>query len=405
MTSPTEELFARALGLEKPWTVTLITFSQTDQRLDIQVDFPVGSTFTCPRCQQKGCKAYDTTDKSWRHLDFFQYQAYVHARVPRIQCPKCGILQVELPWTRPGSGFTLLYEALIMVLAREMPVKAVARLLREHDTRIWRVIQHYVQAARDKDFYFEVTRLGIDETSRRKGHQYVTLFVDLEEARVIFATAGKDSATIGCFSNYFHDQGGDSEAIKDICCDLSPAFISGVEECFPNARITFDRFHVMKLMGQAVDQVRRAEQTWDRSLKGSRYVWLKNPENLSLKQQDLLARMLQQHRPTARAYQIRLSLRDFFNQSADQAEDYLKSWYFWATHSRLAPVIEVAHMVKRHWQGILNFTRTRISNGLLEGINSLVQAARTKARGYRTAEYFITMIYLIAGKLNLGLPT
>jgi transposase len=312
---------------------------------------------------------------------------------------------VELPWTRPGSGFTLLYEALIMVLAREMPVKAVARLLREHDTRIWRVIEHYVQAAREKDLYFDVVQLGIDETSRRKGHQYVTLFVDLETARVIFATEGKDSATIGCFSNYFHDQGGDSEAVKDICCDLSPAFISGVEECFPNARITFDRFHVMKLMGQAVDQVRRAEQTWDRSLKGSRYVWLKNPENLSLKQQDLLAQMLQQHRPTARAYQIRLSLRDFFNQSADQAEDYLKSWYFWATHSRLAPVIEVAHMVKRHWQGILNFTRTRISNGLLEGINSLVQAARTKARGYRTSEYFITMIYLIAGKLNLGLPT
>ena len=405
MLSPTEELFTRALGLEKPWRVTNIEFSPTDRRLDLHLDFSAGSTFACPRCSKQDCKAYDTSDKSWRHLDFFQHQAYLHCRVPRITCPDCGIQQVKLPWARPGSGFTLLYEALIMALAREMPVKALSRLLGEHDTRIWRVIQHYVKEARAKELFFEVQRLGIDETSRRKGHQYVTLFVDLDQSKVIYVTEGKDANTIGRFSNEFHDHGGDSDAVKDICCDLSPAFIFGVEECFPNAKITFDRFHVMKLMGEAVDRVRREEQRQIVGLKGSRYCWLKNPETLNARQRQILQDLSQRNLKTARAYQIRLNLRDFWDHPPDLAEDYLQKWYVWATHSRLNPVIQVARMIKRHWQGIMNFTKTRINNGLLEGINSLVQAARTKARGYRTVKYFITMIYLIAGKLKYSLPT
>jgi transposase len=405
MQFPTEDLFAQALGLEKPWRVRDIKFSPTDRRLDLHLDFSAGSTFTCPRCEKPGCKAYDTAEKSWRHLDFFQHQAYLHCRVPRIDCPDCGVQQVTLPWARPGSGFTLLYEALIMILAREMPVKALSRFLGEHDTRIWRVIQHYVTAARAKELYWDVQSLGIDETSRRKGHQYVTLFVDFDQTKVIYATDGKDSNTIGRFSNDFHDHGGDSDAVKEVCCDLSPAFISGIADCFPNARVTFDRFHVMKLMGEAVDRVRREEQRLVVGLKGSRYYWLKNPETLNARQRQQLQDLSLRHLKTARAYQIRLNLRDFWDQPPELAEDYLQRWYIWATHSRLYPVIQVARMIKRHWQGILNFTKTRINNGLLEGINSLVQAARAKARGYRTVEYFITMIYLIAGKLKFPLPT
>jgi transposase len=405
MPSPTEDLFARALGLEKPWHLTDITFSPTDRRLDIYLNFSAGSAFPCPRCGKQDCKAYDTTEKSWRHLDFFQHRAYLHCRVPRVDCPDCGVQQVKLPWARPGSGFTLLYEALIMVLARDMPVKAISRILGEHDTRIWRVIQHYVKAARAEEFYFDVQRIGIDETSRRKGHRYVTLFVDLDQSKVIYVTEGKDAGTIGRFSNEFHGQGGDNDAIKDVCCDLSPAFISGIEECFPNARVTFDRFHVMKLMGEAVDCVRREEQRQVVGLKGSRYYWLKNPETLNARQRQQLQHLSQRHLKTARAYQIRLNLRDFWDQSPELAENYLQKWYFWATHSRLYPVIQVARMIKRHWQGILHFTKTRINNGLLEGINSLVQAARSKARGYRNVDYFITMIYLIAGKLKFALPT
>jgi len=405
MPSPTEELFSRALGLEEPWQVIEIEFSEADQEINIYLDFPRGSRFRCPKCGSEDVPAYDTNEKRWRHLNFFQHKAYLHCPVPRVDCPDCGIKSVELPWVRPGSGFTLLFEALIMALAREMTVKALSRLIDEHDTRIWRVIQHYVAEARKKEVYLDVAKVGIDETSRKRGHHYVTLFVDLDQSKVIFAAEGKDSGTIGHFSNDFHDHGGDPDAVREVCCDMSPAFINGVELCLPNARITFDRFHVMKIMGDAVDKVRREEQRECKELKRSRYIWLKNPENLTVRQRCQLEQLSQRNLKTARAYQIRLNLRDFWDQPLSQAGDYLKRWYFWATHSRLEPIKEAAYTIKRHWDGVINFVKSRITNGILEGINSLVQAARNKARGYRSVEYFITVIYMIAGKLKFSLPT
>jgi len=132
-----KRLFQEALGLEGPWRVTKIEFSPEEKRIDITIDFPAGSEFTCPTCGASRAKAYDTRWEDWRHLDFFQYPAYLHARVPRVECPKgCGVKKVAVPWARKGSGFTLLFEALIMALVREMPVAAVARLIGEHDTKL-----------------------------------------------------------------------------------------------------------------------------------------------------------------------------------------------------------------------------------------------------------------------------
>jgi len=253
MTSPIDELFSRALGLEEPWQVVKIEFSEADREINIYLDFPRGSRFRCPKCGRDDVAAYDTKEKRWRHLNFFQHKAYLYCPMPRVNCPECGIKSVELPWTRAGSGFTLLFEALIMTLAREMTVSALARLIDEHDTRIWRVIQHYVSEARKKEVYDDVDKVAIDETSRKRGHHYVTLFVDLDQSKVIFATEGKDSASIGRFSNDFHDHGGDPDSVREVCCDMSPAFIDGVGQCLPNAQITFDRFHVMKIMSEAVD--------------------------------------------------------------------------------------------------------------------------------------------------------
>jgi len=401
MTNPIEELFKQALGLERPFEVVKIEFSGSEKRLDIYLDFPRGSVFRCPQCGAAEIKAYDTEDKVWRHLNFFQHQAYLHCRVPRVDCPKCGVKQVNISWARPNSGFTLLFESLIMMLAREMPVLAIAELIEEHDTKIWRVIQHYVETARGKEYYGEVTKIGVDETSRKKGHNYVTIFADLEQSKVLFATEGNESSTIAGFINDFRRHGGYPDSISDFCCDMWPAFISGIEQNLPDANITFDRFHVMKMVNDAVDKVRRSEQKQDTNLKHTRYIWLKNPSNLTVKQQKKLESLSTQNLKTARAYRIKLALQEFFTLPPDKAEAYLKRWYFWATHSRLEPIKEAAKMIKRHWKGVLNFPMSRLSNGVLEGINSLIQAARAKARGYRTITYFITMIYLIAGKLNI----
>ena len=329
------------------------------------------------------------------------------ARVPRIKCSNCGVRLINVPWARAGSEFTLLFEAYIMILAPSMPVKRIAELVSEHDTRLWRLIQHHVDEAREEADYSDVKKVGVDETSSKRGHNYVSLFVDLEKQKTIFATEGKDSATVELFKDDLSKHHGDPEAIVDVSCDMSPAFIKGVEENLPNASITFDKFHVLKGLNEAVDEVRRQEQKDHPEVKNSRYIFLKNPENLTDKQANRLEdiKLKNLNLKTIRAYQIRLNFQELWLQPPDKAEAFLKKWYFWATHSRLEPVKEAAYTIKRHWDGVLNWFESRINNGILEGFNSLVQAAKARARGYRTTEYLITMIYLITGKLRFNLPS
>lgn len=400
-------LFTLALGLTPPWEVWNLRFSPEEHRLDISIGFPLGSLFTCPVCGSKGAKAYDTTEKSWRHLNFFQHEAWLTARVPRVECDRgCGVKKIEVPWSRPGSGFTLLFEALIMVLVREMPVAQVAHLLGVHDTRLWRIIRHHVADARQRLDLSSVGRVGMDETASRRGHQYISLFFDMDKSQLLFATKGKDKETVKAFARDLTARKGQPKSVLEVCCDMSPAFISGVQEQFPNAEITFDRFHIMKVVNDAVDQVRRAEVRTQPALSKTRYIWLKNPGNLTAKQQATLETLKGRNLKTARAYQIRLTLQELFQtRSRREGEAFLKKWYFWATHSRLPPIVAAAKTIKNHWDGVLNWFHSRLTTGLVEGFNSLLQAAKARARGYRSDANFITMAYLIGGKLNFTLPT
>jgi transposase len=340
-------------------------------------------------------------------LNFFQHEAYLTTRVPRVRCGKCGIKTIEVPWARSGSGFTLLFEALIMLMAKAMPVKSIADIVKEHDTRLWRVLDHYVGASRQEADFSAVTDVGVDETSSKRGHNYVSLFVDLEAPRVLFVTEGKDASTLERFKTDLEVHQGDPSHIQEICCDMSPAFIKGVEKHFPEAHLTFDKFHVLKILNEAVDEVRRQEQQIRPELKGTRYLWLKNPENLKANQTEILETLTLKKRnlKTSRAYHIRMNFQEFWNQPVHLAEAFLKKWYFWATHSRLEPIKEAAYTMKRHWDGILRWFTSKVNNGILEGINSLIQAAKARARGYRTIKNLITMIYLIGGKLQFHLPT
>jgi transposase len=398
-------LLQLALALTPPWTVSRSDFDPEGHRLDIEIDFPPGSRFACPNCGAADCPAYDTERKTWRHLNFFQHQAYLNARVPRVRCGTCGIKTVGVPWARPDSGFTLLFEALVMTMISAMPVKAVARIVGEHDTRLWRMVHHYVDAARGRADASGVTRLAIDETAARRGQDYITLFVDIDQARVLFATEGNDADTVAAFADDLTEHGGDPETISEVCIDMSAAYIKGVGESLPEAEITFDKFHAVKIINDAVEKVRRAEQKSQSLLRGTRYIWLRNPANLSARQRATLEGLPTRHLKTARAYQIRLAFQDLYNQpSVQDGADFLKKWYFWATHSKLDPIIDAARTVKRHWNGILRWFDSKIANGLIEGINSLVQAAKAKARGYRTTRNLIAMVYLIAGKLDMQLP-
>ncbi|BBO88085.1 hypothetical protein DSCOOX_12650 [Desulfosarcina ovata subsp. ovata] len=296
---------------------------------------------------------------------------------------------------------------MIMTLSKSMPVKTIASFVNEHDTRLWRVLHHYVDDAREKADHSQVKQVGMDETSRRRGHNYVSLFVDLEGPRVLFATDGKDASTVKRFKQDLIDHGGNPGTIEEMCCDMSPAFISGVEKQFPEASVTFDKFHVMKIINDAVDQVRREEFKDRLELKGTRYIWLKNQTNLKESQSELLEQLTikKLNLKTSRAYHIKLNFQELYQQPTEEAEPFLRKWYFWATHSRLDPIIKAAKTIKSHWDGVLRWFTSKINNGILEGINSLIQAAKARARGYRTKRNLITMIYLIAGKLDFELPT
>ena len=401
------ELLQVALGLVPPWMVNDCTFAVQEKQLDIHIDFSRGGAFTCPVCGRSGCNAYDTKVKKWRHLNFFEHVTYLHVRTPRIKCPNCGVKGVSVPWARAGSGFTLMFEAFVMVLAKEMPINAIARLVGEEDTRIWRILHHYVQEARAGQDYSEVRQIGVDETASKRGHNYISVFVDMETSKVLFSTEGKDAKTISTFREDLEAHGGDADQIKEVCCDMSPAFISGIEGTFEQAAITFDKFHMVKIVNNAVDEVRRQEQRIRPELIKTRYHWLKNPENLTRKQKEKVSKLQMKtcNLKTARAYQIKLVFQEFYQQPIELAEAFLKKWYFWSTHSRLQPIIDAAHTIKRHWEGVLRWVESRITNGVLEGINGLIQAAKDRARGFRSTKNLITMAYLIAGKLKFNLPT
>jgi transposase len=401
-----KQLFSLALGLSAPWAVAAITFDPDRKRLDLQLAFKPGSRFACPECGEGECPVHDTRERTWRHLDFFQHEAYLTAKVPRVRCQEHGVRQVEVPWARSGSGFTLLYEALALCMAKEMPVSAAAGLLRCHADSLWRILAHYVQRAHAEQDLSELSAVGVDECSREKGQQYITTFADLDQSRVIYVADRREIDGFHRFGAHLVGRGVELSQITDLCMDMWQAYRIGADEVFPAASVTFDRFHVMKQVNEAIDAVRRREVKENPALKGSCYLWRKNPEKLSVAEQDRLWRIQELDTKTGRAYQMKLALQRLWTfEDREAAEAYLKRWFFWATHSRLESMIELAWMIRRHWEGILNFIDSRRTTGIVEGLNSKIKTAMKRAYGFKSFRYLRTIIYLVAGKLTLPSPT
>lgn len=399
-------LFTLALGIAKPWRVVDLKFSKEEGRLDLWLDFVKGAKFPCPSCDETGeGEIHDTQDRTWRHLNFLQYETYLHARVPRVRCGKCGVKQVEVPWARPGSGFTLLFELLVLSLCREMSVAAVAELTSEHANRLWRILEHYVERARKAVDLSVFHQLGIDEFSLRKGHVYMTSFSDLEASRVVFLGEGRKKGVVKSFVSDLISRDIDPAQIDVVCCDMWDPYLNGIGKHLAEAAVVFDRFHVMNLLNKALEAVRRDEQRENRILKKSRFLWLKNPKNLTENQEARLETLKRLDLRTARAYQIKLALARFWEiRNPLQAVAYLKSWFFWATHSRLEPVIQAARTIKRYWKGVINFLDARVTNGTVEGLNSKIKTAMKRAYGFKQVVYLRTIVYLVAGRLSFSYP-
>ena len=397
-------LFQQALHISDPWFIKAIDFDNEAKRLDIQIDFKRGAKFSPSDEPKQSYTAYDSIGKTWRHLNFFEYECHLHARVPRVKNGDGKVRLISPPWSGVVNGFTLLFEALIVQLCQAMPVHCVAKITGTTDHKIWRILDLYVKKAKANETFSDVTSIGVDETSVAKGHDYISLFVDLNDKRVIHISDGKGSSTVTDFVEVFESKEGKAENITDISCDMSRAFIKGVRENLPKAKVTFDKFHILKIINEGVDKVRRAEAINNPILKGTRYVFLKNESNLTVKQKQTkeelsLAKL---NLKSVRAMNIRETFQQIYAaETPDEFELLLKKWYGWITRCQLPEMVKVGKTIKRHWDGILRWKESRINNGLLEGLNSILQAAKRKARGYKK-DHFKTIAYLLTGKLDLS---
>jgi transposase len=397
-----ETLFTQALGLSPPWCVESVDFRQSEGLIVFQIR-NMAQRLECPACGAADQPIHDRLQRSWRHLNFFQYQALLQARVPRVACTVCEkTSQVSVPWAREGSGFTQTLEAFVVALCEQMPVLAVAQLLGVSDDRIWRVLDHYVKQARAREDYASVRRISADERSARRGHRYLTMFCDADERRLLFATPGKDAATFAAFAEDLAAHGGDAQAITDVSLDMGRAYQAGARKHCPNAVVSFDPFHVVALAHEAMDQVRRAEVRHEASLKGCRWATLKDSARWTTQQIHQMHWLQRSGLKTARAWRLKQRLREVFASCSNlaSAEMLLLRWISWAKRCRLAPFKRLAGTVQKHLTGILEHFRSGLNNGFAEAINGRIQAAKVRAKGYGTDAHLITISYLVCAKLK-----
>ena len=398
----TSRLFEAALGIAPPWSVGGIDFDEAAKVLTVQIDFATGSRFAVSGFEGLH-PVHDTVVKTYRHLNFFQHECHLQVRTPRVKLPNGAVRLVEPDFAGRLNGFTLLFEALILMLARQMSFAAVARIVGESPHRVLAVCQKYVEMASGLADYSDVKALAIDETSRARGHSYVTLAADADARRVLFVTQGRDAKTIEQLALHLSEHGCPAENIESASIDMSPAFIAGVTEHLPNARITFDKFHVIAHASTAVDKMRRIEQRTDKSLKGMRWTLLKDTAKLKPQAaadlDALIAKMSVKR--TARAWLYKEQLRDILERKQiNVVRAMLQHWCTCVMRSKVEPMKDVAKMIRSHLEGIVAWAQTRQTNGFLEAINGLFQAAKRRARGFTRIQTIRTVIFLIAGRLN-----
>ena len=400
----TDKLFEAALGVSPPWQVTGADFDLAAKTLTIRVDFIAGSRFALAGVEGQH-PVHDTVAKRYRHLNFFQHECFLEVRIPRVKLPDGSVRQVDPPWAGKLSGFTLLFEALVLLLCQQMTFAAAARLVGVSRHRVAALCERYVELALAQTDLSAVRELAIDETSRARGHDYITLAADATERRVIAVAEGRGADSIAQLTTELQSRHCPAEQITSVSIDMSPAFIRGCAEHLPNARVTFDKFHVIGHANAAVDRMRRIEQRSDKSLKGLRWSLLKNRASLKPEAaadlDALIARMATVR--TARAWVYKEQLRQILaRKQINVARDMLKHWCTCVMRSKVEPMKEVAAMVRRHLEGIVAWAQTRQTNGFLEALNGLFQAAKRRARGFTRFTTIRTVIFLIAGKLDFA---
>ena len=413
-----EALFTSALGLHLPWVVEGIKLDTAQRRIDFEIGCQ-GTALSCPVCGAGAQRVHDRRRRSWRHLDFFQFEAWLHCDVPRVACASCGkTTQAPVPWARQGSGFTAAFEALALALCRELPVLQAAKLLRCADKQLWRRIARYVDKARAQESFAGVQIVGIDETSLRRGQNYITVVHDLLAKRLLFATEGRDHQTVVDFATDLKAHGGEPTEVRHVCIDMSAAYAKGAALALAQAQISYDRFHVIAMATEAMDLVRRAEMRQDapavraalgdndrKTLKGLMWGMRRNPSGWSQPQINAMHWLQHSTLKSARAWRLKIALQTVYaaaraHNNPEQASADLRGWLSWARRSRLEPFKKLAATIRNRLGAVVRGMVDHRSNAYVEAMNGMLQQAKRAARGFRTAAHFIAIAYLRMSKLT-----
>jgi transposase len=394
------------LGLTAPWRVRDVELALGEGEVRIFVEVEEGAKLACPTCGASR-PGYDARERRWRHLDTMQYRTIVIGQVPRVECPEHGVVQVAVPWAEASSRFTALFEALAIDWLLEASFAAVARQLRMTWDEVAGIQDRAVRRGLARRERKPPARIGVDETSFQKRHEYVTTVNDLEAGVVLYVADGRKQESLDAF---YEELGEESCArLQTVVMDMWAPYIRSTREHVPaaDAKIVFDKFHVAQHLGEAVDEVRRRENRelraqGDERLVKTRYLWLQNPDRMSRQQWREFAPLRSSRLRVARAWAIKEAAMLLWGYAKrGWAERMWKQWCGWAMRSRLEPLKRVARMIRAHWEGVLNAATANVTNALSEGLNSQIQWIKRKACGYRNRERFRNAIYFHLGGLDL----
>jgi transposase len=406
MDSELQKHYALLLGVGSPWEVKTVDLNLEGKKVEIELGWQWGAAAKCPECGRE-CSIHDCApERTWRHLDTMQFMRLVRARTPRADCPEHGVKTMQVPWAAPQGRFTLLFErfAVEVLLASASVSQACALLGLSWDTA-QEIMRRAVQGGLERRQLERLKYLGMDEKSFRRGQSYVTLLTDLEESRVLDVVEERTAEAASQLWDTLSEE--QKQGVEAVAVDMWEPFIQTIQTQVPEADIVHDKFHVSKYLGEAVDTVRRQEHKellaqGDETLKGTRQLWLYNPQNFSPEQAEEFSALKDLHLKVARAWAAKELFSKFWEyQEEGWARRFFKDWFGWVSRSRLKPVVDVAQMLKRHLDNLLTYLKHHITNAVTEGLNSKIQSLKSAARRFRSFRNYRIRILFFCGKLNL----
>lgn len=401
------EFYGQLLGLPEPWRVRKVALDIAAGRVDVWVEEAVGTKWNCPECG-KGVPVYDhAEERVWRHLNTCQCQTFLHARLPRTKCADHGVRQVPAPWAGPGSQFTIACESWLIDTLQECDITGVSRLTRASWDESWGVMAKAVARGKARKTHRIPEYLSIDEKAFAKRHRYETLICDLKRGTVEHIVEDRQQESLERYYRQFTEE--ERASVKAVAMDMWDPYIAATREYIPEAeeKIVFDHFHVTRQVTEALDKVRQQEHKalmaqGDEQLKRTRHLWLANRENVPEWRKEEFAAIRKANLKTGRAWSIKESLRKFWHyRYPKSALGYFRRWYYWATHSRLAPIVKAAKTLDKYLPNIMTYFEHRISNATAEGLNSKIQMVKEMACGFRNRDHYRIAIYFHCGGLSL----